>query len=244
MFVHQEEKQGFPCMMLLITQMKDEKKLEEVLEILHVPVYYQFRAQGTAPSEIMDIFGLRGSVRLITITFLPKCKVQDVFSQLSRRLPFHRKGGGVAVTIPITGLQNYVLRMLSREINEEKRREIEEKIRKKMEGDKTEMKEKSEYSLVWVSVASGYSDEVVDAARNAGARGGTVMKGKRSVTSHAGHHPGIAVQEEQDLVMIIIPNHKKEEIMSAISHSCGMKSEAHGVVLSLPVEDVLGLEEE
>ena len=44
--------------------------------------------------------------------------------------------------------------------------------------------------------------------------------------------------------MIIIPNHKKAEIMSAISHSCGMKSEAHGVVLSLPVEDVLGLEEE
>ena len=42
-----------------------------------------------------------------------------------------------------------------------------------MEGDEAEMREKSEYSLIWVSVASGYSDEVVDAARNAGARGGT-----------------------------------------------------------------------
>ena len=110
-------------------------------------------------------------------------------------------------------------------------------------GDEAEMKEKSEFSLIWVSVESGCSDDVIDAARSAGARGGTVMKGRRRNSERASQHFGIPIQEEQDFVMIVVPRDKKGEIMSAISQACGLKTEAHGVVLSLPVDDVMGLEE-
>ena len=105
------------------------------------------------------------------------------------------------------------------------------------------MKESSEFSLIWVSVESGCSDDVIDAARSAGARGGTVMKGRRRNSERASQHFGIAIQEEQDFVMIVVPRDKKGEIMSAISQACGLRTEAHGVVLSLPVDDVMGLEE-
>lgn len=30
--------------------------------------------------------------------------------------------------------------------------------------------------------------------------------------------------------------------MTAISEKCGLKTEAHGVVLSMPVDDIMGLE--
>ena len=43
--------------------------------------------------------------------------------------------------------------------------------------------------------------------------------------------------------MIVAPREKKGDILSAISAACGLRSEAHGLVLSLPVEDAVGLED-
>ncbi len=42
--------------------------------------------------------------------------------------------------------------------------------------------------------------------------------------------------------MIIVPKVRKTEVMSAISAACGTQTGAHGVVISLPIDDALGLE--
>ncbi len=228
-----EEKKIPFRMMISITHLGDEKKIDKVMDSLHIPISYRCRGQGTAPSEILDILGFRGTGRLLTISFLPKFKVKKVFGQMSEKMSFRKKGGGIVLTIPITGLQNSLFRMLSDE--------NKESVKRGLEGDKAEMKEHSMYSMIWVSVASGYSDEVIDAARMAGAKGGTVMKGRRRGSEHISHYFGIALQEEQDFVMIVVPNGKKPQIMTAISQSCGLKTEAHGVLCSLPVDDIIGL---
>ena len=224
-----------PRIFLFITRAEDEKKLDGILDWLNVPICYQCRGQGTAPSEILDLFGLGGTTRIITTAFVPKFLVQPLLASLHQHGSFAHKGGGIAITVPVSGIQTHVLQML----NDEARSAVEA-IQK---GDEAEMKEKSEFSLIWVSVESGCSDDVIDAARNAGARGGTVMKGRRRNSERASQHFGIPIQEEQDFVMIVVPRDKKGEIMSAISQACGLKTEAHGVVLSLPVDDVMGLEE-
>lgn len=36
---------------------------------------------------------------------------------------------------------------------------------------------------------------------------------------------------------------EKSAVMAAISHACGLKTPAHGLVMSLPVDETLGLEE-
>ena len=135
-------------------------------------------------------------------------------------------GRGIAFTIPITGMQGPMLRL------------IQEQQKK---GDGAEMKETPGNSVIWVSVAGGYSEDVVEAARSAGARGGTVMKGGRRGQEQMTQFFGISVQEEQEFVMIVVPDEKKTEVMSAINQACGLKTKAHGVVLSLPVDDAIGL---
>ena len=208
-------------MLITITREEEEKRLEEILQTMHIPIFFQARGQGTAPSEILDLFGLGGTTPLL--------------ASLHQHCSFAHKGGGIAITVPVSGIQTHVLQML----NDEARSAVEA-IQK---GDEAEMKEKSEFSLIWVSVESGCSDDVIDAARSAGARGGTVVKGRRRNSERASQHFGIPIQEEQDFVMIVVPRDKKGEIMSAISQACGLRTEAHGVVLSLPVDDVMGLEE-
>ena len=227
-----------PRMMVFITRLEDEKRLETLLEDLHIPILYQCRGKGTAPSEMLDIFGLSGTTRVITVGILPKCMVGDVFEQVGRKLSVHQRGGGIAITIPVTGIQHPILQFL----NDEARSAAEQKINETMEGDMVAMQEKSEFTVIWVSVASGFSDDVVDAARSAGAKGGTVLKGRRRNSERLSQHLGISVQEGQEFVMIVAPRAKKSEIMSAICSACGLRTEAHGIVLSLPVDEVMGLE--
>lgn len=164
---------------------------------------------------------------------MPKSLVQPLFETMNRQLSFRHRGGGIAITIPVSGCQSHVLQILNNAARDE--------IKEALKGDEEEMREKSEYSLVWVSVASGYSDDVVDAARNAGAKGGTVIKGRRRSSEQVSHHFGISMQEEQDFVMIVVPREKKNETMAAITSVCGLGTDAHGVVLALPVDDVMGL---
>ena len=224
----------FQRMLIIITQEDVQKKLDDAFDDFHLPVFFQCRGQGTAPSELMDILGLRGTTRLVTVVFLPKFLVGPVYDALCQKISFRQKGGGIAITIPINGIQSHILQML----NEEALSGMEELFK----GDEADMKAHSQYAAIWVSVASGYSDEVIDAAREAGAKGGTVIKGRRRNSERARQFFGISIQEEQDVVMIVVPNEKKAAIMNAISESCGLKSSAHGVVLSLPVDEVFGLE--
>ncbi len=240
MSILQEGRQFFPRMMISVTDVKDGKKLEKILDELQLPIFYQCRGKGTAPSEIMDIFGLGGSTRLVTIAALSKDKVQEVFSHMNKRMCYKRKGGGIAVSLPVTGLQNCVIKVLDKEAEETEMEKIIEKVRK----DMSEIHQKAKYTMIWVSVVAGYSDDVIDVARDAGARGGTVMKGRRRTSERARQHLGIAMQDEQEFVMIIVPTEKKQEVMAAITGSCGLRTPAHGILVSIPIDESIGLDEQ
>ena len=88
------------------------------------------------------------------------------------------------------------------------------------------------YALLWVSVKAGHGDEAVDAARKAGARGGTVLKGNRCSTEEASSFLG----------MIVVPQEQKSAVMQAVTAACGLNTPAHGVTAALPVDEVMGLE--
>lgn len=230
----QERLRIHPRVLVMVTRVEDEKKLARVLDFLHIPIAFQCRGKGTAPSELMDILGFRGTTRLVTIAFRPRFLVHSLFDELERRLSFSRRGGGIAFTVPIIGMQGHMMQML----NEEARDMIEKRI----EGAEEKMKETSGYSVIWVATENGFSDEVVDAARAAGARGGTVIKGRRKNSEKASLYFGVPIQEEQEFVMILVEKEKRTRVMTAISDACGLRTPAHGIVFSLPVDEVIGLE--
>ncbi len=238
MVTSQEATFSAPRLFIFVTKVEDEKKLEEALDALHVPICYQCRGKGTAP-KMLDIFGLSGTTRLITIGILPKFMIQELFNEVGKVLPFQQRGGGIGFTIPITGLQNPMFQML----NDEARTDLENRIKERIEKDMSEIREKSDHTVLWISVANGYSDDVVDAAKAAGAKGGTILKGLRHNSERVSQHFGISMQEEQDFVMIVVSKEKKAQIMSAICSACGLKTPAHGFILALPVEDAIGLQE-
>lgn len=52
---------------------------------------------------------------------------------------------------------------------------------------------------------------------------------------------GISVQPEREIVLIIAQKEAKKPMMQMIGKKFGMQSEAKGIVLSLPVDGIAGL---
>lgn len=227
-------KKVVPRLVLSITDTKTAKKLSQILEKRHCSMRVQCFCMGTANSELLRYCGLGESERILTFWVMPKQYVHRLFLELDEIIHLNRRGGGIAVSIPMTGLPVNLANYLKEHVVEHLKQQIEEEAH--------EMSKESAYSMILVTVNQGYSDDVIDTARKVGATGGTVIRGRRRGLEEPSRFWGLPLQEELEILSIITPNEKKSEIMSAISHEYGLHSEARALVMSLPVDEIIGLE--
>ncbi len=95
--------------------------------------------------------------------------------------------------------------------------------------------------MIVASVEQGSTDQVMEAARAAGATGGTILHARRAGVHEAEKFYGITLQKERELLAILAPREGKAAIMQAIARSVPLEGEQGGVVFSLPVDSIEGL---
>ena len=97
------------------------------------------------------------------------------------------------------------------------------------------------FELIVTIVNRGFSDNVMDAAKAAGARGGTILHARGTGIHEEAKFFGISIQPEKDMVMILVKQPDRDAIMHAISVGAGLNTEGRGLTFSLPVTDVAGI---
>lgn len=102
---------------------------------------------------------------------------------------------------------------------------------------------KFDHEVVFCIVNEGHADTVMDAAKEFGARGGTIIHARGTANSEAEKLFQITVQPEKEIVMILVPSEIKDDILHAIYRQAGLKSPGQGIAFSLPVDQVVGLSE-
>ena len=90
-------------------------------------------------------------------------------------------------------------------------------------------------------VNAGFADSVMDAAKEFGARGGTVIHARGTANSEAVKKFEIPVSPEKEMVMILIPTELKDDILHALYRAVGLKTPGQGIAFSMPVDAVVGL---
>ena len=98
------------------------------------------------------------------------------------------------------------------------------------------MEKELTHQLIVAITNQGYTDKVMDAARGAGATGGTVIHAKGTGTELAKKFFGVSIAEEKEIVLILTKEEIRKPIMQAILRQAGMQTEAQAVVLSLKVD--------
>lgn len=126
----------------------------------------QAAGHGTAASHLLDALGFGTSERDIILTLGPKDTMLQLVYHLKDEDRSKLGTPGIAFTLNLSGMSAILAVALSR---------LEEM---KPERGEQFMEQGNHHSLILATVNTGYTDEVMETARTAGARGGTVIRAR------------------------------------------------------------------
>lgn len=186
---------------------------------------YQCMGRGTASSDLLDVLGVGTAEKDILISYAAK----ETAARLLRKLDSESQGAvygkGLVFDIPLTALSSLVATVLLNQQNGT---------------GGIEMSGKTGQSLILIAVNQGHTDAVMDTAREAGARGGTVIRARWAGSEDAQFY-GISVQSEKEIIAIVTSAERRNAIMEMIHKKHGMKTEAGAVICSVGIDHTVRL---
>lgn len=192
--------------------------------------HFQTTGRGTAASHLLDALGFGTSERDVILSLAPKDTVEQLMYFLKDDDRASLGAPGIAFSLKLSGMTAILAVALSR---------LEE-----METERGEqlMEQGNHHSLILVAVNQGYTDAVMDTARAAGARGGTVIRARWTGMETVEKFACITLQAEKEVLAIVTPNKDRESIMTKINQEHGMKSASQAAVISLPIAHMTRLD--
>ncbi len=179
--------------------------------------------RGLAKSNLMAILGLGESTKDVILMVLEDSVLDIVFKTIVRATAKERRGFG---EIFVTDVDSFF-----RSGNEEIKRAEEPKA------IKGKSKEAGMNEMICAIVNKGYADDVMAAARKAGAGGGTVVSARGTARETDEQFFGTHIVPEKEMLMMIVPSDKKEAVLESIRELKCLKEPGMGIAYSTPVEN-------
>lgn len=215
-------------LMVTITSRKLTKKFSDFYTKLSLPVSFITLGTGTASSEILDYFGLDGSEKGILFHVVTDTKWKEIKRQLRLTMNIDIPGIGIAFTVPLSSIGGAkALNYLTAE-------------QEFVKGEESTLKD-TKYDLLVTIANQGYSELIMDAAREVHAAGGTVIHAKGTGSHLAEKFMGMTLVPEKEMIFIVVRTDQKNAIMQAIMDKAGKSTKAGAIVFSLPVTDTAGM---
>ena len=208
----------------IITRGKAKKYMEN-LNRNGMGFHIQTTAKGTAPSEMMDIFGLGTNDKDIVITLASEEIINSYVLNMTSGLGGSFEYGGLMICIRLSAINRLTAEFVARASRETD-----------STGGKKKVKSGQKNQLILVSVNQGYTDAVMETAKKAGAMGGTVLRARLADSGVMEQLGEDAVHEEREIITIFAQASDAAQIMEAVNREHGALSEANGMILALPVD--------
>lgn len=192
---------------------------------LELPVSVVLHAHGTAVRSMLDILGIESNEKRVVLTIATQEKTRRLIDEQKRRLFIGVPGHGIVVSVPIKSIGGG-------------------KTVAFLGGSQQPAKYTPElnysYELIVAIANEGRTDLVMNAARSAGAAGGTVLHGKGTGSDKAEKFYSVSIAQEKEVILIVAKTEQKAGIMRAILEKVGPNTEAGTIVFSLPTSEVAG----
>ena len=212
--------------MTIIKKSDSEEFIRFYLEHDAAPIYSTI-CQGSANSKTLDLLGLEKSEKVMMQSLVPHNKLSELKHDLTHNMSIDLPDRGIALAIPLSSIASR--RVLDHIVKDENEENIQ-----------TKTSERSiEMELIVSICAKGHSDEIMNAAREAGARGGTIVKAKGTAAAGTDKFFGMAISDEKEITYIVAKKDQRSSIMKAIA-GYTYADGAHPIVFSLPVTETAG----
>lgn len=199
-------------------------ELTAICQELSIPVTLALYGHGTATKSMRSVLGIESTDKRIVITVADERSTSELIEAERQRLYIDAPGNGIVISLPVKSLGGAAAMAILNQSGEKKKAPVID----------------PDYELVLVIANEGATDLVMDAARAAGARGGTVLHAKGTGSKEAERFYSVSIASEKECVLIVAAKESKADIMSAILQKAGKGTRADAFVFSLPVSKVGG----
>lgn len=203
--------------------------MERVCEIaaaLDLPQTVAMLGHGTAAKSMLDLLGIESTEKRIIMTVANSEKAQQFIKDMRQQLYIGIPGHGIVIAIPIKSVGGGKTLAYLNNGEQQPARYTPELNGK--------------YELIVIVANEGRTDQVMNAARAAGATGGTVLHGKGTGSQNPKKFYNVSIASEKEVILMVAQNDRKAAIMQSVLHHTGPDSEAGAILFSLPVSEVAG----
>ncbi len=103
------------------------------------------------------------------------------------------------------------------------------------------MSDRDRFQLLVTIVSQGQATRIVEAAKSAGARGGTILRGRGSGVHESGRFFGVPIEPEKELVLVLVPRTITDTVLDAITAAGHLNEPGKGIAFVLDVPRVAGI---
>ena len=213
----------------LMVSIVDPKKAPGVAEAVNGVtrcLNFAFLGRGTARPNVRDYLGLAESEKSVVVSVIPESHEKRLLAAVAETLKLYLVGKGIAFTMPLTSVSSLMAGAIA----------VDSPV--KEGGSKMN---NGLYDLVAAVYNLEYSDKVLEAARSAGAVGGTLVHARTLSSAGVEQFVGVTLSEETEILLILTRRDSRNAIMQAIRDVAGLKTEGCATVLSLPVDALVGI---
>ena len=214
-------------LLLIIAREKDRTAYEKYFSRHNLASYTTLPCRGTAQNKTLDLLGIEQTEKTILLSVIGKQQTKEVLNTLPDQMEIDLPGRGIGLVIPVNSMGGIrSMQALTGKTDAEEREVV------KMEFNT---------HLIIAILNKGCSDMAMEAAREAGAGGGTIIRAKGTYGKGEEHFFAMTLAEEKDMVLIVATEAQRKPIMQALMRQATEKPEMGTVTFSLPVSDTMGL---
>ena len=204
---------------------KSVATLTKICADVGVKMAVVLHGRGTAVQSMLDILGIEDNEKRIVLSIADNDKTASLIREQKKQMFIGVPGHGITAAVPIKSIGGgKTVAYLSSDA----------------QNAKYSPDLNFSYELIVAISNEGQTDLVMNAARKAGAKGGTVLHGKGTASSEDGKFFNVSIAHEKEVILIVSASSEKSNIMSSILKEAGPSSDAGTIVFSLPISQAAG----
>lgn len=181
-----------------------------------------FLGKGTIKNPILEFLDLAETRKEIVLMAADAATAHTVLEELNGKFNFSKPHHGIAFSTSIASILGT--------------KSITSKVNKESRGVENPM-----YNLIMVVVERGKAESVIEAATEAGSRGGTIINARGSGIHETSKLFSMEIEPEKEIVLIISENSLTEKIASSINDHLKMNEPGNGIIFIQDVNKTYGL---
>lgn len=213
----------------LVATIAERGKANSIMRLYtkeQVFLHFQCPGKGTATSEIMDILGLGTDQKDVILSLATTTAADRLLCRLNDELRSALDTRGIVFSIKLRAASSLAAAVLNAQ------------TLLKVQNGGNQM-EQTPNTLILAITNQGYSDQLMSAAKEAGARGGTVIRGRLSGFEDLETAYGLELDSEREILAIVVSGEQLRPIMEALNNAHGLRSEANTILCALPIDHLV-----